>query len=66
MFNSETMTNSALGSLTLLQLEGVGVKSAGSLAERFETLGMVRDAASRKELGVVFRRVPSSLDDERA
>lgn len=66
MFNPETMTRSALGSLTLLQLEGIGVKSASSLVEHFETLGMVRDAASRKELGIVLRRVPSSLDDDRA
>jgi len=60
-----TETKSCEGVLTLLSLSGVGVKSAQALAEAYETLEDVSDAARQQKI-TVLRRSPSSLIDSAA
>lgn len=66
MFNPDVASNGALGSLTLLQLEGIGVKSARCISDRFKTLGCVRDGVDRGVLSSLLRRVPASLSHDTA
>lgn len=58
----QTATKSAEGVLTLLSLPGVGVKSARALAEAYESLEDVKDAADQKAI-TVLRRVPGPLGE---
>lgn len=57
---SNTATRSREGVLTLLALEGVGVKTARSLAEAYPTIEEVQDAATRANVPQL-KRVPPAL-----
>ena len=65
MFNPKVSTRSAEGSLILLQLEGVGLKTATCLVQSFPSLGAVKEAADGRRLERILRRVPSSLADDK-
>jgi len=57
---SNTATRSREGVLTLLALDGVGVKTARTLAEAYHTIEDVQEAASRGSVPQL-KRVPLSL-----
>lgn len=50
-----------MGSLTLLQLDGIGAKAVSGMIARYSTLGGVREAAERGDLSNLLNRVPPGL-----
>ncbi len=55
-----------MGSLTLLQLRGIGTKTADKLVRTYLTLQAIKEAAEENVLERLLRKVPASLLDENA